>query len=188
MDDDTWVDIEGCDGHYRVSDSGRVQSVARINAGGRQIRGRILKPDYTNGCGIVSLRKGNKTEKHMVARLVATHFIGVSDLEVHHIDGDSRNNRSSNLVYKPIGSDTKRQYEQGSRIAPNTGKHKADNPLSLPRVLVSKDTPWFGYWVPNTVEAGILLNRKPSTVTGALTEGKAVNGFYVYGERRSDAA
>lgn len=85
-----WRAVAGYDGLYQVSNTGLIRNSA----------GLVLK-DYDNGRGYRALklaRSGTKRH-HYVHRLVAAAFLGPSDLEVNHLDGDKTNNCASNLEY-----------------------------------------------------------------------------------------
>lgn len=106
-----WKDVPGYEGQYQVSDHGRVKSVARIAEvprnrwGGKSVRHineavMSLQKDSRNRV-FVALRKNGKPKRHTVASLVAAAFIGPrpEGLLVLHGDGDSTNNKLSNLRY-----------------------------------------------------------------------------------------
>lgn len=87
-----WKEIKGYEGLYWVSDQGHVKNKY----------GHILKPEYSNkGYACVQLRKGDKTKKHRIHRLVAVTFIPnpLHLPEVNHIDENKMNNRASNLEW-----------------------------------------------------------------------------------------
>lgn len=93
IEEELWKDIEGYEGLYQVSSSGRVKRVKS---------GRILKPGLNQkGYEIVSLSKNNTKSMKRVNRLVAQHFIpNEHNLpQVNHIDENKRNNKVSNLEW-----------------------------------------------------------------------------------------
>lgn len=106
-----WKDVPGYEGHYQVSDHGRVKSLAREvpvprtrwgSPGVRKINEAVmsLQTDGRNRV-FVALRKGSAAKRFTVASLVAAAFIGPrpEGLLVLHGDGDSTNNRAVNLRY-----------------------------------------------------------------------------------------
>lgn len=103
-----WRVVVGYEGHYEVSNWGRVRSLARVYYSGvnHRIRkvesGRILVPAIQPaGYFMVTLcRDGKKVQKH-IHRLVAETFLPNADpsKEVHHIDGNPKNNVVKNLVF-----------------------------------------------------------------------------------------
>lgn len=61
--------------------------------------GRILSQLNENGYKKVSFKDGRINVIRFVHRLVAECFIGISSLQVNHIDGNKANNHVSNLEY-----------------------------------------------------------------------------------------
>lgn len=91
-----WVDIIDYEGHYKISNTGRVKSIKRSTE-------LILKPqNHSQGYLYISLSKPScKITKFLIHRLVATHFITNNNnlLEVNHIDGIKTNNHVNNLEW-----------------------------------------------------------------------------------------
>lgn len=101
-----WRQIRGYEGHYEVSNHGRVLSCARTCAhskgGTKSVAPRILKPGKDkNGYLQVHLSKGGKTAVYKIHRLVAQAFVcnphGMS--VVNHKDENKQNNRADNLEF-----------------------------------------------------------------------------------------
>lgn len=75
---------------YQISNLGNVRNIKTL---------RVLKLSNVDGYKMISIiNKEGRTTK-TVHRLVASSFIGISDLDVNHIDGDKSNNVVSNLEY-----------------------------------------------------------------------------------------
>lgn len=88
-----WKFIEGFDGHYQISDKGRVK---------RTETGAILKPSVsTNGYLFVNPYKNGKNYPKNIHRLVAEAFLPNPHnfTEVNHKDEDKTNNDISNLEW-----------------------------------------------------------------------------------------
>lgn len=101
-----WVDIEGYEGLYQISNQGRVKSLPRLrytpNGSSYMTKEIILKVGMgTNTYHFVSLWKNNKSETKYVHRLVALHFIPKIKGKdfVNHIDENKLNNNVSNLEW-----------------------------------------------------------------------------------------
>lgn len=99
-----WVDIPEYIGIYQISNLGRVKGVERYY----QLRGKIpvlLKEKilylntHKDGYVHVNLCKNGKVCHPRLSRIMLKSFIGPSDLQVDHIDGDKQNNKLSNLQY-----------------------------------------------------------------------------------------
>lgn len=101
-----WEPIKGMEGHYKVSNLGRIKSLKRIK---RQWNGykyieyeiseKIRKPRYFNGYYIVNLTVNGVRYQEWVHRLVAQAFIpNPNNLpEVDHKNGRKLDNRANNL-------------------------------------------------------------------------------------------
>lgn len=105
-----WKQIEGYEGYYEVSNTGKVRSVDReiVLAGKRsgekrQYKGRVLQPLNSQGHLNVHLQREGKRENIGLGRLVALHFLdGFKDsgkFMVKYIDGDPTNCSVDNLTY-----------------------------------------------------------------------------------------
>ena len=103
--DETWKDIDKFDGHYQVSNCGRVRSVDRIgtyrNYKGKIVnvpyKGKIMTPSDSRGYEATVL-DGKSVRIH---RLVAEAFVPNPDNlpVVNHIDGNKKNNMAKNLEW-----------------------------------------------------------------------------------------
>lgn len=97
-----WRDIPGLQGHYRISDRGRVKSVirqVRADQGFRTIPARILKP-CKNGNGYFHVTIREKTRK--IHHLVLLAFVGPcpDGMECRHFpDPCITNNNLKNLSW-----------------------------------------------------------------------------------------
>ena len=103
MSKEQWKSVVGYEGLYEISNQGRIKSLDRIDALGRNRKGVILKPiDNGKGYLYVNLHDHNgKTKKQYVHRLCAFAFLGEcpENNEVDHIDGNHSNNTLKNLRY-----------------------------------------------------------------------------------------
>lgn len=100
-----WRPVIGYEGHYEVSNFGRVQGLDRSVRRGNSVmklKSRICSQSPNpGGYMTVGLSKGNRTKRFAVHRLVAESFIGKlpEGLETQHLNGDQKDNRLSNLKY-----------------------------------------------------------------------------------------
>ena len=101
-----WKDVAGYEGHYQVSNLGRVRGldrfVPRKTGTVQKVHGRVLKPQKDkDGYLQVGLCKVNKKEKAKVHRIVAKAFVpNLNDLpEINHINEVKDDNRVNNLEW-----------------------------------------------------------------------------------------
>lgn len=91
--EEIWVDVEGFEGIYKISNAGRVLSVAK---------NRIRKTKRNNrGYHQICLHKNGKQHYYLLHRLVAMHFVPNPHNypQVNHIDEDKDNNNAINLEW-----------------------------------------------------------------------------------------
>lgn len=106
---EVWKPVEGYEGYYEVSNTGKVRSVDRtITLSGKragQVRtycGKELKPLKVDSYVMVHLQKGDTRKNIGVGRLVALHFLdGFKESgrsAVKYKDGDTTNCCVTNLM------------------------------------------------------------------------------------------
>ena len=123
--EENWCDIKGYEGHYKVSDKGRVKSVKF----GKE---RILKPRRNpQGYLLVQLLKNGEIKQCLVHRLVAQTFIPNHHnlTEVNHIDEVKTHNSVMNLEW----CDSKYNINYGTR------NQRVSIKLSKPVLQFTKD-------------------------------------------------
>ena len=113
---ETWKDVVGYEGFYKISNKGNVKSVERLDSIGRKCGGLTLRArEHKHGYLHVSLYKNNKNKNKLIHRLVSEAFIPNPNLflEVNHIDENKKNNEIANLEW----CDTKYNVNYGTRNA-----------------------------------------------------------------------
>ena len=106
-------------GLYEVSNLGRVRRIKFIN--GKYNFDKIKECKQTLntwGYMTVNLSKNGKSNTKRVHRLVAIAFLGESNLQIDHIDGNKQNNCVENLEYVTPKENTQRAWKNG--LAKNT--------------------------------------------------------------------
>ncbi|UGO49250.1 HNH endonuclease [Bacillus phage vB_BanH_Emiliahah] len=154
---ESWKDIKGYEGHYQVSNYGRVRSLDTIGENGRVYKGKIRKfSDNGKGYLTVSLKvKGKQTHKY-VHRLVAEHFLPNPEdkPEVNHKDGVKASCKLSNLewstrlenVRHAFNTGLVQSYERSEEWRRKSSEHRKGkfagdkNPRAKAVVQLDKDT------------------------------------------------
>lgn len=100
LENEVWTSVLGWDGHYAVSDLGRVKSLDR-EVIGRKYKSRILKQNSNSyGYLCVNLSSNGVVRSTAVHRVVLEGFTGYHDgLVVRHKDNNKQNNRLDNLMW-----------------------------------------------------------------------------------------
>lgn len=107
FDGEKWKDIEGLEGVYQASNCGRIKSLDRTTVCDskfgeqkRFLHGRIIKQSLNfNGYYELGLYLNGSRKTYTVHRLIAITFVPKENGKdnVDHIDGNQKNNISSNL-------------------------------------------------------------------------------------------
>ena len=158
-DKEVWKDIKGYEGLYRISNTGKVKSLARELWNGYGYftkQEAVLKPNpQISGYLNVHLYKEKIRKPFLIHRLVAKHFISEPDMgrEVNHIDGDKTNNDVNNLEW----------------VTPKeNSKHARDTGLWNPEKLKGKN----GKKVKQYKLDGTYVNTYPATTIAGEQFGK----------------
>lgn len=97
LKNEIWVDINGYENLYAVSNYGRILSNSR-----RRTKGGLLSPQMSkSGYYMQMLYKNGKAKLHRINRLVAENFIENPNKlsQVNHLDGNKLNNNVKNLEW-----------------------------------------------------------------------------------------
>lgn len=123
-----WRDIPGYKGAYQVSSCACIRSLDRIDAIGRQIKGRILHntPD-THGYLHVRLCRNSTEITYKVARLVLLAFRGPPKLgqETCHSDGNRKNDKLANLQWRTSAENAADRKKRGTAYHPHGERNGA---------------------------------------------------------------
>ena len=75
--EEKWVDIEGYEGKYQISNTGKVRSMNYNNTGQiRELKQKVNRYGYYE----IKLSKNNKCKDFLVGTLVAKHFLNQKDI------------------------------------------------------------------------------------------------------------
>ncbi len=98
---ETWLPVTGYEGLYEAG-PGMVRSLDRMDAAGRFVRGRVLRPGVLqSGYHLLVLCKDGVRQSIKEHRVIAEAFHGPcpEGMEVCHRDGTKSNNHPDNLYY-----------------------------------------------------------------------------------------
>lgn len=125
---EVWKNIAGFEGHYMVSDQGRIKSLKRkVQHRGRQITipEKIKELQIgTTGYYVLRLNLNGKGRNYKVHRLVATAFLA-NELclkFINHKDGNKLNNNFTNLEWCTPLHNNLHALKTGLKIMPS-GSH-----------------------------------------------------------------
>jgi hypothetical protein len=135
-----WRSVKGYEGMYEVSTYGNVRSVSRKvphkRHGFVSVKSKVLKP-ATDTCGYFRVALSNTKNSlctKKVHRLVAESFVdGDNSLEVHHVDGDKKNNHVTNLKWVTRSQNIKENYNLGIQ-KPLKGESNGNSKLTEEQV------------------------------------------------------
>jgi hypothetical protein len=107
-----WKDIKGYEGHYQVSNLGRVKSLKNNK--------ELIMTNIKSNLGYlrVKLSKDGKIKGFPVHRLVGLNFLDLVNgkNEINHIDGDKKNNHLSNLEWCNRSENMRHADKTGLRV------------------------------------------------------------------------
>ena len=125
---ENWKDVVGYEGHFMVSESGKVKSLDRKQKRSDgtiyPVKGKQLTPFVSNaGYLRIALRKNGKQIKYSVHRLVAEAFLPkeLGREFVNHIDKDKTNNHFSNLEWVSMLENACHRYDKTKTTSKYTG-------------------------------------------------------------------
>lgn len=173
-----WKDIEGYEGYYQVSSTGKVKSLARFRLGKNgtlvPIKEKILANKISkSGYCIVGLYKNGDKKFFSVHRLVATAFIENTYAKetVNHKDGNKENNNVSNLEWSTHKEQMKHAVDNDLLEIRGSPKYSKDFKRTIleykndnPNTSISKLAELFG--VSERTAGRIInegVNQRPTT-------------------------
>lgn len=100
---ETWKDVKGYEGIYKISNLGNVKRVINIHWCNLKYRDNYYLKPLDNGKGYlrIKLTKNSKSKRYMLHRLIAEAFIENPNNYpvINHIDGNKKNNHINNLEW-----------------------------------------------------------------------------------------
>ena len=148
LPNEEWLDINGYNGLYQISNYSRIKSLSKYKS--RKII--IMKP-YRDKYGryIVKLYKYSKSKSFYVHRLVGLHFIENPDNkpEINHktpVTLDLCDNRVTELEWCTSSENSQYTVKCNNHYSPALGLFGDDNPRSKPIVQLSIDGSFIKRW------------------------------------------
>lgn len=192
-----WKDINNFDGHYQISNFGRVKSIERTiaykatNQTGVEFEvekycpERIIKPYIRGGYFHIQLKKHSKSYNFTVHRLVAEHFIPNPEglPFINHKDENKFNNRVDNLEW----CTAKHNANYGTRNKRIAEKLKNNPMFYIPVLCYDLNNNFVGRY-ESAVAAGKELHVTPSEITACCRMycGRTSAGGYKWKYEKSD--
>ena len=125
---ENWKDVVGYEGHFMVSENGKIKSLDRkqLRSDGSiyPVTGKELTPFISNvGYTRISLRNLGKPIKYSVHRLVAEAFLPKEKGRdfVNHLDGNRLNNHYSNLEWVSMQENNCHRFDKSKTTSKYTG-------------------------------------------------------------------
>lgn len=137
---EVWKDIPGYEGIYQASTLGNIRTVegkttSNKRCATRHWKSRILKGrgDHYSTGKRVSLWKDGEVKDALVARVVASTFLGVppEGFTVNHIDGNRLNNHIDNLEWLSLADNIRHGFATGLYPTKKVILQKEDNLLEF---------------------------------------------------------
>jgi len=116
-----WKDILGYEGHYQISNLGRVKSLPKIKKnrdGYCTTKEKFLKPNnYSNKYAVFDLSLNLKVKRHLAHRLLAIAFIPNAENKpfINHKNGNKLDNSLGNLEWVSASENAKHAFDMGLR-------------------------------------------------------------------------
>ena len=105
---ENWLPVVGFEGHYEVSNLGRVYSLKRR---------KILKPRLLRRYWSVYLRDKDRVSNRHIHRIVALAFLGPAlGRQTRHLDGNNFNNAVENLMWGTAKENASDRHLHGTTV------------------------------------------------------------------------
>ncbi len=166
-EEEIWKDVNGFEGYYAVSNTGKIKSIPRFIFNGKgyfKTKDKIIRPVF-DSCGRqqAHLHKNNIRTTSYVHRIVGKAFIPNPDNlpQINHIDGNKINNHVNNLEWCDNLYNQRHSWAIGLR-KPNLGEKSGTCKLTTEDVLAIRES--FSRGVRNK-DLAIKYNVKRSTIS-----------------------
>lgn len=158
LEGEIWKDVVGHEGLYLVSNKGRVINLKKKDSP------YVMSTKNSERYERVNLSKNKIVKKPCVHQIVMRAFVGVSDMDIDHINGERKDNRLENLEYVSHRENTSRYYKKIETSSKYIGVYKTDNKYKVwqSAIFANKKTVYLGAYFTEEEAAcayKIALNR-----------------------------
>lgn len=185
LDGEIWVDIQGYEGYYMVSNFGRIKSVERLSVQKHYLKETILVQTFDiDNYVCVNLYIKGKVKRIKVHRLVAKAFIDNPEMkpQVNHKYGIKTDNISCKLEWNTHKENTAHAWETGLKKMTDTQRKNASLALKgglsyKARAILNTET---GIFYETIGEAAVAYNIKRQTLNAMLTGKNPNRTSFIY--------
>lgn len=182
IENELWVDIDGYERSYQVSNMGRIKRLEKTDRIGHYWEEIIVKSFSSHGYRRVGLTKDIKQIKYQIHRLVAKHFISNPNNlpQVNHKFGIRWDNRATELEWSTSSQNHKHAYTVLKRQSnkPFLNKFGDKHFNSIPILKISIDGHLIGVF-GSQAEAARFYNLNPKSIEHIRKTNKLFNGIYL---------
>lgn len=173
-----WVDVNGFEGLYEISNIGRVKSIKRNGTLGGLMKIRKNRHGYP----MVYLTKNNKAKNCTVHRLVALSFLKkvTGKNFVNHVDGNKENNCVENLEWVSRSENQTHAYELGLQKVNIDAAHQAAWEKKRRKINQFESDGTFIRGFNSITEAAKDLNISASGISQCLSGKNKKSGGYIW--------
>jgi hypothetical protein len=183
LPNEIWVDIEGFESVYQISNLGRVKSLKRMTPNGvgfRFVRERIRATHFSKSLGYLEITLNsvalNKKERLFIHRLVAKAFIPNPEgkPEVNHIDGNKLNASASNLEWVTGSENLKHAHKTGLKKAYWKGRiiHNSKPIIAIQDLAIME--------FPSVTHCARHFNAPHTTISKAIDSNQLFKNHLIY--------
>lgn len=168
-----WKEIEGFNGRYLISNTGRIKSLKRKKE-------RILKLQKGVGNYLqVNLSKNGISKPYRVHRLVAKAFIKNTENkpDINHIDGNKHNNCILNLEWCTKSENMQHAVKTGLFIPYNKGKHGKECHSSKKVAMIDKYTNKIIRCFNSQKEGALFLGKIDKSNISSCCKGRSKSAY-----------
>jgi hypothetical protein len=142
-----WKNLPGYEGIYKVSDKGRIKSLARSDAKGNRLKEKIMSICTSGRYPCISLCKNGRQKTKHIHPLILLAFVGPcpEGMECCHNNGVKSDNRLTNLRWGTHSENQLDAVKHGTHVD-HKGEKNAGAKLTEAEVLKIRELYKSGKW------------------------------------------